>query len=317
VNRPKLHHHVPQHYQGGFSRDGPVWVFDRVTNVYRHDTPRNIGAITHDYSVTLADGTRDPKVEEFLARIEDLAKPILAKLRNGTDISDEEKETFAYYVGFFFVRGPRFQRMLDEISTTMVKALARFGMPDVSSVQRDINENPELTAEQRSSMNAAAMFAFAKSEQYTVSFDREHGVKMMVEQGIEMQNYFRQMDWTVLHATEAGDFVTTDNPVVVVPAPRPSGAQTLLARDGVITVGAVKIFPLAFDACLLMLDRGSGVIHREASSDLVIATNAEVAHRCERLVLARDERELREVVEIAQLEASKLNPIFAAQPRPG
>ena len=122
VSRPKLHHHVPVFYQEGFCRDGRLWVFDRVTGKYRHDQPKNVGAKTHDYSTTDADGRKNPKVEELLGQIEDAAKPIFAKLRGGLPLTQEDRENFAYYLGFFFVRGPRFQRMLDEMSTVLVKS---------------------------------------------------------------------------------------------------------------------------------------------------------------------------------------------------
>ena len=308
VSRPKLHHHVPVFYQEGFCRDGRLWVFDRVTGKYRHDQPKNVGAKTHDYSTTDADGRKNPKVEELLGQIEDAAKPIFAKLRGGLPLTQEDRENFAYYLGFFFVRGPRFQRMLDEMSTVLVKKLTRFETPQ--TFRATFDEMQETTGEDTSKIDVDAVYAFARSEQYSVRLNREYGLKAMATQAVELQNYFRQMEWLVAHADEHTAFLTTDNPMVVLPAP---ADRTLgPSRQGVITPGAIKVFPVAADTCLMLLDRGDRVIHQRFDANMVREVNIDVVRRCERLVLGRDEAHVRSIVSKTRVDRSPASPIFDA-----
>jgi hypothetical protein len=132
---------------------------------------------------------------------------------------------------------------------------------------------------------------------------------MMVEQGLEMRNYFRQMDWLVLHAPPTTAFLTTDNPLVVVP-PFREQASIWLGSSGVITPGAIKVFPLAHDSCLLMLDHGDYLRHTTATRDAVRMTNLQVVGRCERLVLGRDEAHVRSVVQKTGVDRDARPPIF-------
>jgi hypothetical protein len=305
--RPKLHHHVPQYYQSGFCKDGRLWVFDRVTGRYRQDQPKNVGAKTHDYSITTENGTKDPKLEEFLSEIEGAAIPIFGKLRGGDQLTAEDKETFSYYLGFFFLRGPRFQRMLDEISTIFAKTLALHEFQSPDDVRKAFDELPDLTDEQRANLNAEALYQFARAGNYTVRLNREYGLKLMVEQAIEMQNYFRQMEWMIGHCDRTTAFLTTDNPLVVVPP-----LDDRRGAPGVITPGAAKIFPVAVDTCLVLLDRGEGVVHKRMSTDVVRRTNIEVVGRCERLVLGRDEAHVRNIVTKTRIDQVPADPLVEA-----
>jgi hypothetical protein len=316
VSTPKLHHHVPQFYQTGFARDGRVWVFDRVIGSYRCDRPRNIGAITHDYSISAMDGTKDARIEQFLAKSEGAANPILADLRNGKPLTIDEKETFAAYLGYFFLRGPRFQRMVDNIGEIMVKAFARTAFESVDDIREMMADVPNFSDNERASMDYEAMFAFVKSEQYSTRTNREFVMSLMMQEGAKLQNYFRQMNWMVAHSSKATAFLTTDNPLVIVPGARRPGDPAGFRRDGVISEGAIKLFPLGWDACLMMLDHGDKLFHFEMPADNVRLTNIEVVSRCERLVIGRDEEHVRNLVRKTGVDRAPKPPIFESQPIP-
>ena len=91
MSAAKLHHHLPQSYQDGFCVDGRIAVFDRVTRKFRRDQPKNVAAITHDYTIYREGGVKDTRAEEFLARIDGAAVPILLKLRAREPLTADER----------------------------------------------------------------------------------------------------------------------------------------------------------------------------------------------------------------------------------
>jgi Protein of unknown function (DUF4238) len=114
---------------------------------------------------------------------------------------------------------------------------------------------------------------------------------------MDLSHYFRQMDWEIFHASPKTSFITTDNPVVLVP---PSD-HTLVYGVGIITKGARKIFPLSQTACLVMCDHGSFLAHRDAVSQLIRGINLVVTSHSDRFVIGCDKALVSNMVDTTKL----------------
>lgn len=283
VAQPKLHHHLPQSYQAGFCRDGRLFVFDRTTGAIRRDTPKNVAAITHDYTIYREGGVRDTRVERFLAEVDGAGAQIAQKLRQRVALTADERESFAWYVAFFAVRVPRFRRRLSETETARRKLHDREHLRSPAQLQELIDKS-DLTENERAEANADLMFEMLKTEDYIVTVGHDYGVRLLMEAGIEMMPTIHDLFWIIGHAAEGSEFITSDNPLVQIGK---SEAMT---------------FPIAADAALMLMQSPSGKIHnydKEMHPDIVHATNLATATESERLVIGRDEDYLRRVVEEA------------------
>ena len=296
---PKLHHHLPQSYQAGFCEEGRLWVFDRATGRFRRDQPKNVGAITHDYTID-RDGVKDTGVEELFARVDGDAVPIIAKLRQRQSLTADERQTFAWYVASFAARIPRFRRWVNEHETARRKLFDRDHLKSPAQLQELIDRS-DLSDEERAGANAELMFEMLKSEEYTVSLNHNYQVRLTVETTIELQPRIHDLHWVVAHTRAEAQFVTSDNPVVE--------AQS----------GAFLTFPLASDAAMLLVPTNDDIVriaHKDMPDDMVHMTNVETARASERIVLARDGDYLKRVVAGAGIEGAPAGPLVDIGPPP-
>jgi hypothetical protein len=295
---PKLHHHLPQSYQEGFCRDGRLFVFDRVTGTFRRDQPKNVAAITHDYTLYRDGNVKDTKVETFLAEVDGTAVPISKKLRDRIPLTADERESFAWYLAFFAVRVPRFRRWLSEAETARRKRHDREHLQKPEQLQNLI-DNSDLTDTERAEANAELIFEMLKSEDYVVTVGHDYGIRLLVEAGCDLMPKVHDLFWIVAHVAEGAEFITSDNPLVQI------GANEAMT------------FPVAADTALMLMQAPSGKIHNydiEMPADLVHETNVATARECERLVLARDEDYLRRVVEEAGIVGTTAAPLIDIGP---
>jgi hypothetical protein len=290
---PKRHHHLPQSYQEGFCHDGRIIVFDRITGKFRRDQPKNVAAITHDYTIYREDSVRDTRVEEFLARVDGAAVPIMEKLRKRLPLTADERQTFAWSLAYFAARVPRFERWLNEHETANRKLFDREHLRSPDQL-RAVIEASGLTDTERGAMDADLMFEMLKSEKYTVAIGHNYRVKLLVEAGFNLMPKVHDLFWIVAHAPDGSEFITSDNP---------------LFED---ETGRLLTFPLAADTALMMMSTNAErthIYHKDAPSEIVHATNIATAQASERLALGRDEAYLRRVVAEAGVEGHALEPL--------
>jgi len=294
MSEPKLHHHLPQSYQAGFcGADGRLFVFDRATGKFRKDTPKNVAAVTHDYTLFRDGEVRDTRVEKFLSEVDGTAVPIAKKLRDRVPLTADERQSYAWYIAFFAVRVPRFRRWLSETETAKRKLHDREYLQSPAQLQNLI-DNSGMTDSERAEANAELMFEMLKSEDYIVTVGHDYGVRLLMEAGCDLMPKVHDIFWIVAHAAEGAEFITSDNPLVQI------GANEAMT------------FPVAADTALMLMQAPSGNVHnydKEMPADIVHATNIATARECERLVLARDEDYLRRVVEEAGIAGTRPAPL--------
>lgn len=300
MSAPKLHHHLPQSYQEGFCVDGRVAVFDRVTRKFRRDQPKNVAAITHDYTIYRDGGVKDTRAEEFLARIDGAAVPLLLKLRAREPLTADERQTFSWYLAYFAARVPRFERWLNEHETAKRKLFDREHLHSPEQLQALIDNAP-LTDAERADADAELMFEMLKREEYTVAIGHNYRVKLLIEAGIDLMPKVHDLFWLVGHTTDGTPFITSDNP---------------LFEDA---SGKLVTFPIASDTALMLMPTNADRAHtydKEMHGDIVHATNIATARASERLVLGRDESYLRAVVAEAGIDGNPPSPLIDIGPPP-
>lgn len=306
MNTPKRHHYLPQFYLNGFCRDGVLSVFDREANQFRRQTPKNTGLKYHYYTVQDETGQNDTRIEALLSQIEGRAKEVLSKLSSRNEISSEEKEELSIFVAFMMGRVPKFEESVNDMQSRLIRHITELMFSDEERVESIMREREEETGE-APDVTAKDLVEFQKGGNYEILIHRNESLRLMLDIGMRMADYFRQMHWLVLHCQERTSFVTSDNPFAVA---APSNNEPSLWGVGILTRGAQKILPLSQRSCLVMLDRGDDVMHRDISQGEVRRINLFTAAHSDRFVLGRDEALVRNLVQTTQLTERERRSMF-------
>lgn len=297
VSTPRLHHYLPQFYLKEFTRGEMLWVYDRQSNVYREQHPKTTAAKKHFYSITQDDGTLDPAIEKDLSHIEGRAKPIIAALDNGNNITAEESVHLSAFLALLHSRVPKFEREITEIADQATKALLKRMIPNEEAARQ------RLKREGRDDIDAAYMTDFVQNERFRVVGPRNNALLTMLRQWRDLAELFAIMNWTVAHADDRTSFITTDAPFAFI-------VSDELLRSGkpVLGVGSfevTKVVPLTRHTCLLLGDKGVAIDHVDLPRDRVREINVLLASECDRFVFAADEAHLKSVVRRSAIDRKR------------
>lgn len=131
MDTPKRQHWVPRFYLKQFAvpsgkNPDQVWIFGRkhgsepaLTNI------ANIATSKHLYSPRLQDGSRDPRFEQRLSKVESLLATIWSELANGfLDLADQDiRRSLALYLAFQFLRHPDRRALHDSIHSQFAELI--------------------------------------------------------------------------------------------------------------------------------------------------------------------------------------------------
>ncbi len=294
MSEPKRHHYLPEFYLEGFCRDGLLWLYDREKREFRQQSPKNTAVQSYYYSLVDYEGAKDSGVEKMLSQVEGLAKPLRDKLLARGKLTTQERAEFALFVALMMNRVPDFEKSMNKIAEDMARRIADIAFGDekrasatMQSLEKKTGVKPDVSAKE--------MVDFQERGQYEIRANRNLSLKAMVELSAEAACLFAQMDWQVWHAHTKAAFVTTDNPVVILP-PKDHRPDSMFSV-GLISEGAKKLFPLSKEAMLVMRDRGESLQHADVPRPITRALNAWLAGHSDRFVLASSEALLASIVD--------------------
>jgi hypothetical protein len=91
---PRRHHYIPQWYQAGFAdNEGLLWVYDRQTQRFRQDIPKNICCERDLYTIDPA-GRRDRRIEtEFMSQVDGDGAAAVRMLARGVRLDQDWTES--------------------------------------------------------------------------------------------------------------------------------------------------------------------------------------------------------------------------------
>ena len=289
-----LGHYLPQMYLSRFTSHGRLFVFDRKTGKLRRDGVRSVAAISDYYVLTTPTGERDESVESrFLADLETAARPALTRLGRCEAISDQEHAVLAVFFAILCTRVPAFEKSHAQLNDQLGKVTFRHlaGTPDRAAAF--------LTRRRRTFPYSPREFAtFVNSDELNFPLDQNERVKFMIQLAEPLVSGFEGMDWWLLRATGRRRFITSDAPVGFIPLP------TAPPTYGELTPEVLKFIAIDSDVCLMLASRQRDLpllTVKDAGDDDVAAVNAAIAHAAERLLIARDESELNDVLDETNL----------------
>jgi hypothetical protein len=279
-------HYVPQQYLRGFQ--GPnqpemVWMYDKL---------RQARKLVRIKRVAQGDGFYTDEVEEALTEyVEKPANAVIAKLRRGAALGEEDRGYLAYYIGTMIRRVPHAR---DQAYRKLPEVLA--------DTAREVREHFEAQA-RGGRLDAAALGPRLAETDAAERKLRQQPPPETVE-WIEtpwptewMLAALFGMTWRLLPSDGSSFFLTNDNPAC------------FFECFGLGTDNAELIFPLCRDLALHCSWQGDGgTILLGTHQRLVHEFNRRIAALADRFIFYHEEKDW--VLEVARNSVQQLNRIL-------
>ncbi len=198
-------HYIPQYYLKGFSQNNgkTIWVYDKQDN-------RKYS--TQVKSTANETGLYDPKWEQYLAKIEGLANPVLDKIRKRERITAADKEALSDYMVVMWKRVPQSRKFLKTRAPTVADKLCEDLSATLSMVA---SEEPERTefVEQRKIEIREILDQIGNDPPKEIWLNN-----IPPETTPRMTAYIKKMTWKFGTFDHGPAFLTCDNPVFVFPS---------------------------------------------------------------------------------------------------
>lgn len=292
MSKLRRNHFVPDFQLKGFAdRQGMIWVYDRKTKQYRHQSTKDTALIKNYYRIEKK-GKYSMEIEQLLSQIEGLASAVFKKFEIGEQISDEEKANVAMFVALQHTRVPTYEKVSNEMQEKMITKLYKLQFNSVDATREELRKLEKITGEKVSDDNAQEIFDIIQNDKLKVGIPRQNTIRSMLQLASHIAIYLVQMDWMLIRAPKNTAFITTDNPFIILPPEKPVPFWGV----GIITPGAKKGLPISPNLCLFMGDKGSKFVTGIISRDKVRGLNISFARTSDRFVFARDKDHLVDIV---------------------
>ncbi len=296
---PKRHHYLPRFYLEGFSKKNCFWVFDRIKNEVRKQTPEST-AVQIDYYTATVKGAQYRDIEKYFAELEGRTKPIISKIMQSETITSEDKETLSMFISFLRVRVPDFEKMVNEMSEKAIKWKNQFSCASTGQAEAMIREFERDTGK-KLNLAPQKLYEVIREGKYSLKFKREWSLLNMLSVGIRQAQYFRVMNWAFLRAPQDSAFITSDTPFLLAP-PKNHDPKPLLAGVGITTHNATKYTPLNSEVCIMMGNPGDVIVEKNVDKETVQWINCSIAENTDRFVIASNKTQLEEIVKSTKID---------------
>src|SRR3989338_4631974 len=174
-NQAKRHHYIPQFFLKYFSQDeANLWLFDRVKKEYRFQDTRKIASENKFYTYTVKG--KEENLEDLFVMIEDLAKPILDKIIQKSEITMQENADFSMFLAVLRVRIPDFKKWTEEGGEKMYKKYNKIAFSNREYVETLIKKSGKKVSEKE----VDELIDFATNEdKYYIKFPPGYWIKTM------------------------------------------------------------------------------------------------------------------------------------------
>ncbi|TLM69250.1 MAG: DUF4238 domain-containing protein [Deltaproteobacteria bacterium] len=311
LSGPKRQHYLPRSYIEGFAREGRVSVFDRDKNEFRNQKPDQVCVIGHFYTFNDLEGRKRFELEHLFHVYETKGADAIRKLVTKDELTVDERTDFAIYLAFAVSRTPEHMESIKHLNSGFIKDICKRLFSDIDQVKEQMRSKPDAPAtEAELEAEAKAMVDFAQSDLYEVKTNHQWVVGLALQMAFDIAPILAGRNWMVLHrGSDKRSFITSDAPVLLTTmGPRETGFWW--SGVGFGCSDALVLFPLNASCLLAVYGDGGGLRHSTVGDDYMRRFNLELARRCHRFIIGRDEELLRSLAKRLNLSETKWEPKF-------
>lgn len=215
---PKRQHYLPRFYLEGFSSNGLVAVYDRAEDEVRLQAPLNTAVIGHFYTMTDAEGRQRFEVEQMLGDFEGRASPVISKLSEGQEITQQERDDLSMFIALGSMRTPSTVDSIKAVSSSMAGEIAKSVFSSAERVAEQMRAMGihKGASDEQLLVEAQQQIEFFRSGNYEITTNQQFAMGIAIQTASDLAPLFSARDWYVLHPDKpAKSFVTTDAPLVL------------------------------------------------------------------------------------------------------
>jgi hypothetical protein len=309
--KARRHHFVPAFALSKFAtprkRDGVIFQLDTNTGQPRKTTPDQ-ACFAEDLYTHDADGTPDRVLEAFLSIVENYAAQALERfLADPLNLSDEDRQTLAYYLAFQYQRTPV---VLEHSAATQNAMMAvmlglQFADPDSFRERHREHFDDGATDEEIEALRLKTI-EMLKSGEIALDNPELGAFQMMMGTNGPVASVIASMTWVLVEAKE-DEFITSDRGLAMHdPKPKAPWSGNALRSSP----EAETTFPLSPKFCLGLLQEDPPLLTAEADAEGVREVNLRTYGWASQFVYGRGQ----DVVARVRTQA-KQNPALVIRPR--
>lgn len=221
----KAQHTIPRAYLERFTespaplgREPALWVAERGEGEPYQKAPKNAEVRSYYYTYVTPDGTREDAADELLQKLESAGLPVLRKLDQGADpanLTDEERAYSSHFLGTLAVRVPRFRETVETFVEDVARQTTQLGASHKEYFENTMKK-AMAAAGRPMPENVEAVRQFVLSDEYKIKVDPLFSLQHMIRLAPMLAEYAYNYRWRVLEAPPESEFVTSDQPLVLV-----------------------------------------------------------------------------------------------------
>jgi hypothetical protein len=281
------HHYLSQCYLKGFTqgsaKKSKLVVLDLKNKKKFEAIPRNVGGM-RDFNRVEIDGLDPEIIEKTQSDFEGKAATALKKLEETSDFSGETKDVILELIGMLAIKSPEMREHLAKPQIQVANHIMAITFESKERWESQIAQIKQDTGEDISDGTTfEEMKGLFERGAFEISVPKEHQIHMELLGMQRITELLHQRNWVLLKAgDEAGEFITTDNPVSLTfndPASSPFISPGFGLPDTMV------YFPVSKNLALIgEFDGGDGV--KAANKHLVAIFNSRIIANSYQRVLA-------------------------------
>lgn len=218
MSASRHHHYLSQCYLKGFTqgsaKKSKLLVLDLKSSKRFESTPRNVGGM-RDFNRVEINGVDPEIIEKTQSDFEGKAATALRKLEETSDFSGETKDVILELIGMLAIKSPE---MREHLAKPQVQIANHIMAMTFESKERWESQVAQIKQDTGKDISGGTTFEEMKGlferGAFEVSVSKEHQIHMELLGMQRITELLYQRNWILLKAgDEAGEFITTDNPV--------------------------------------------------------------------------------------------------------
>lgn len=218
MSTSRHHHYLSQCYLKGFTqgsaKKSKLLVMDLKNNKKFESTPRNVGGM-RDFNRVEINGIDPEIIEKAQSDFESKAATALKNLEETSDFSGETKDVILELIGMLAIKSPEMREHLAKPQAQIANLIMAMTFESKERWESQIAQIKQSTGENISrGTTFDEMKALFEQGAFELSVSKEHQIHVELVGMQRITELLHQRYWTVLETgDEAGEFITTDNPV--------------------------------------------------------------------------------------------------------
>jgi len=311
----KRHHFIPQFMLNRFGEER-IFQLEKSTGKPQRIPVSEAASRRHFYRFENDEGDHSSVIEGIFGMVEDDAAPALARLEQGSVLSDVDRASIALFLAYLWARTPAARKGAELVGEQIRLSMLATELADRNAFHQKLTklaeEHEEIrqdTPEEAEALRVRMVDQLKRGEVVSKDSDGGYTTGLLLEAAHDLaMEFFSEMAWTLLSAIE-GQFITSDRGTVSVDPTPPHPWSSASPKS---SPNATTYFPISA-ACCIVMHPGEPILLTEAvSRKMVTEINLRIYGWSERFIYGGSQ----EAVAAVRRALKTAKPGLVVEPQP-